>query len=369
MKLSPITKGALAVAFAASVGCQVLAGLDGERRLGATSTGTGTGGGVCVLATPPDPPKGGGGGSTELVFALHEMDLGEVMTLGTSKNVGLDLDGSCTCPDMPTCAAPDWATASHCDTNGGRDNGSGQAFSQINAAFAGLPIISSPEFSQQATNGKWSLLFRVRDYNDKPDDTQVRVAVYLTSGFGMTPKWNGADAWPVTDTSLADQMTIDQPVFEDDKAYVSGGVLVARFAQMAILFQSLGVRLRIDLRDVVVTGTLTETDAGERRLTQGTMAGLWAVSDLFADLAELRYNGGQTLCTDSGYYSTVKNAFCRSVDALAAGAGDPTKPCDALSFGMSFEAWPAQLGAAVMSAPPGGGCSSTNDPKDGHCGP
>jgi hypothetical protein len=371
LRLSTLTKSVLAIALCASAGCQLLAGLDGDRRLEPTGTGGtgGTGGGACVPVHPPKPPSGGGGGSTELVLALHQMDLGEVMTLPASKNVGFDIDGSCTCPAAPTCAEPTWASASHCDNDGGRDNAVGQAFNLINASFGGVPIISSVEFSQQATNGSWSLLFRVRDYNDKADDAQVRVAVYLTPGLGMKPAWDGSDTWPITDVSLTDMMSLDQPVFEDDKAYVSGGVLVAHFPQMAILFSSLGVHLRIDLHSVVVSGTLTDSDAGGKRLTQATMSGAWKVSDLFADLSDLRVNGGMALCTNSAYYITVKNAFCTAVDAVAKGGGGPTTPCDALSFGMSFEAWPANLGTPVMSMPLGGGCSSSSDPKNDTCGP
>jgi hypothetical protein len=52
-------------------------------------------------------------------------------------------------------------------------------------------------------------------------------------------------------------------------------------------------------------------------------------------------------------------------------AGDPAGPdagCDALSFGMSFEAYPIQLGAAEPLPAPSGGCPAATDPLTDTCG-
>jgi hypothetical protein len=364
-----------AAALAAGAGCALLAGLDGDRFLvdagqagsgGATGSGGsgGAAGSPCVLAVPPAPPKvKDAGGDEEFVAAVRTMDLGE----SASPGIGFDLDGVCTCPGPPSCAAPSWATASHCDAEGGRDNGAGQAFGKINAAFSPASIISSVELSQRANLGSWTILVRVRGYDGGDDDDQVDVALYLTTGFSGAPAWNGGDAWPVADVSLADAMTVDQPLVHDPAAHVTGGTLVARFAAVPLLFQGAGVQLRVDLSAVTLSAHLQATDGGGRRLTGGTVAATWKLADLFTNLSGLRINGGQALCTDSAYYLLVKSALCAAADLSAAGGGVDAG-CDALSFGMGFEGYPALLGSVAALPPPSGGCPMSTDPGMDVCG-
>ena len=365
----------LVVLFVGSVGCAILAGLDGDRRLAsgtggsssvsASSSASGSGGASCVPVHIPGPPMiQDAGGSLDFTVALRTIDLGESsVTMG---KVGLDRDGVCTCPGPPSCAEPTWAYASHCDGLGGRDNAAAQSFSLVNADLG--PVISSPQFSYEANKGAWSLLLRVRGYNGGADDDQVEAAFFMTPGLTSLPKWDGTDAWPVGDGSLADKMSLDQPLFVDPKAYVSGGVLVASLSKLSVLIQSAGVRLQLDLSDVALRATILQPDSGAGfHLTNGVLGASWILTDMFTDMGGLRLNG-VAICTDSLSYATAKSRLCGTVD-LGPSGSDAGAPCNALSFGMSFAADPAILGPVAALPAPSPGCSPMKDPSNDVCGP
>lgn len=352
-------------------GCALLAGVDGERHLGneattssssSSSSGGGAGGSVpvCSPALPPAPPTiKGAGGADVLTFALRTLDLG-----GPKKAVGFDLDGQCTCPGKTGCQEPAWAKGDHCDDPGGRDNGSGNAFASINAAFGA--IISSVELSDQAYKGKWSVLVKVSDYNGGDDDDQVEVALYTTPGTAAAPNWDGMDAWPVAPLSLADGMSLDQPINKDSKAYVTNRVLVAHLPGATVVFQGSGVHLQADLASVVLSATLEQKDTGAVQLASGTLTGAWTQTALFQSLSTLRVNGSMKLCVGDTYYGSAKKALCDEFDLSSTGALDT--PCDALSFAVGFEASPVLLVGVqpfdALSAP----CDPAKDPTTDVCG-
>ncbi|MEP7120992.1 MAG: hypothetical protein ABJE95_08790 [Byssovorax sp.] len=360
--------------FFASAGCALLAGVDGERHIGqetATSTasstsssGTGGSGGqapVCSLALPPTPPTTtDAGGADVLTFALREVDLG-----GPKKKVGFDLDGQCTCAGKTGCQEPVWAEADHCDDPDGRDNGAGNAFATINAAFGA--VISSVQLSDQAYKGKWSVLVKLSGYNGGDDDDQVEVALYTTPGTGaFTPKWDGMDAWPVAPTSLLDSMSLDMPVEKDPKAYVTNRVLVAHLPTATVVFQGSGVHLEFKLSSAIFSATLAAKDTGAVELTAGTLSGSWTEPELFKSLSGLRVNGGMNLCIGDTYYHPVKKALCDEIDLSS--TGKSSDPCDALSFSVGFEASPAMLMGVVAFDPLSGACDPAKDPATDLCG-
>jgi hypothetical protein len=368
----------VASVFFTSAGCAIIAGLDGERYVGqsattasassSSSSGAGGGGGsdaaVCSPALPPAPPTiMGAGGADVLTFAMRKIELG-----GPKKNVGFDLDGQCTCPGKTGCQEPAWAKGEHCDEADGRDNGSGNAFTAINEAFAPLGVISSSQLSQQANSGAWSLLVNVSGYNGGVDDDQVEVALYATPGLGpAAPKWDGTDAWPVAPLSLVDQISLNQPINKDAKAYVTNRVLVAHLPGATLVFQSPGVHLQVDLISAVFSATLEAKDSGAVRLTEGTMSARWSTPTLFKNLSDLRVNGNTTLCVGDTFYSIVKSALCEAVDLSS--TGTPGADCDALSFSVGFEASPALLGAVEPLLPLNGTpCPMATDPATDVCG-
>ena len=84
------------------------------------------------------------------------------------------------------------------------------------------------------------MLFRVSSYSGQRDDDQVEVSLY--AGYGLAPRpgdgdsgspplWDGDDRWKIMPEMLAPSASpsVDEPLYRDDHAYVSGGMLVAHF--------------------------------------------------------------------------------------------------------------------------------------------
>jgi len=373
-------------ALAATVGmasCATIAGIDGDFHLtgssstgatggggagGATSSGGaggsgGTGGTVpCVLDVPPDPPAvADDGGDIEFVTAMHSIDVDEVDFDATR---GLDLDGVCTCLNdaPPLCTA---VADIVCDGPGGIDNALGIIFAQVKQFSFGL--ITSGQLGSAANQGYWTSLWRVRGYNGKPDDAKVEVLFYGTQGVaaGMpVPQWDGGDAWPVDEGSLADPLDVDSALIQSSEAYVTGGVLVVRAPTGSIRMRGEVFSMNIVLDDVVTRAKL-EPAPGGYRLVDGVIAGKWSQVNAFKGLASIRYSGDMKLCTDDEKYGTVKATFCGKADLRQDGGPGA---CDMLSFGATFTSDPATLGPIVTpEGPPPNPCAAEKDPSTDSC--
>jgi hypothetical protein len=386
-----IVAGAIALGalgFGLATGCQYVAGLDGDY----------TKQEVCQpLHAPERPPQLPlGAPAPTFTVAMHTIDLDEQ---DAEPRFGIDLDGRCSCTlDQQSCAPPDPKKAI-CDDAHGLDNGAGVAFSRLATLSAGA--VSSSVLNAGLKTGLWSLLFQISKYTDGADDDAVTVQVFETTGTPSPPLWDGSDLWPISCTSLQG-MAPTQPLVQDDKAYVRGGVLVAHFESLGLPTRGKGVRLDVRLSNVTLTAKL-EKDAKSRfMLREGTIAGTWTQPEMFASLSSLRYNDKSKLCRDDGAYFAVKGTMCEVLDlhvvspsgadgggmggAGGAGGADPcgsekgavmgageihsdeALPCNAISFGIGFTADPAQLSGTVAApAPPDNPCAPENDPKGDSC--
>lgn len=374
------TTAAALLAAPFSLGCEAITGLDRDYHLGGTGGATGGAGGAsttssssggtggaggapgCVHATVPDPPGvADDGGSIEIITAMRSIALDEK---DTDVTLGLDLDGVCSCEngEPPTCQQP---AGDICDGPGGIDNAVGIIFATVYNLSSQL--INSGQISLAANSGDWTNLVRVLGYNGKPDDAKVTAMVYMTQGVnaGMPkPVWDGNDAWPIDDTSLADPLNLDSALIQSTEGYVTGGVLVLRIASEPIRMRGPLFSMDLDLTDVVVRATIEESPAGYK-LTNGVIGGKWTLADAFPGLSSIRYAGGSKLCTDDTNYAGVKGALCGNADIRADAAPGV---CDTLSFGATFTADPATLGAVVPAeGPPGDPCAMDKDPKTDTC--
>ncbi len=380
---------------------------------GSNSTSSAMGGGnggeggldPCTSARFPGPPASsdGGGDSVEFVVAFRSIDFGEelIETMGSDGRPGLgyDLDGRCTCieDNEASCVA---SPKDRCDGYGGIDNSISVLFA-LAATFS--ENFRSSFHSQNAANGEWSILVRVKDYNGLPNDNQVEVSLFTSSGMNedpclaqnndTVPDWDGSDRWPVMTASLNPLMgaggggggttgsgggvsyacgdddevakgnySFDSPKFFDGLAYVNNGVLVASLPEAGLVLDGDGGA--IDLTAGFLTGRLRQ-DAGAWYLDDGVLAGRWAARDAFLAVSGL--GSGGTLCTDDSLYQTLKQAVCDAQDITSQISG-PTAPCDAVSFGMGFNAEPAQLGFVYVPAPSNDPvCPPNTDPANDTC--
>lgn len=349
----------LVIALGSIAACAQIAGLDDDRHLDDGTT--------CDTTSVPGPPSSAGGGALEILVAVRSIDLGENAASDPMKS-SVNLDGACSCPGPTSCVEPMWAAADHCDNPGGRDNAAAQAWRVINEENPlKIPIISSSGFSGQIDAGAWSLLIRVTGYNGMPDDADVAVTLFASPGLGAAPNWDGKDAWSVADVSLVDKVSIAKPISTTTNAYVSGGVLVVSIAAVELLLFSPSIRMAVNLSSVVMRATIEKASGGGYRLSHGILGARWKVPDMMGDLGSVTILDTEHLCTTSTFHSFVKQKLCSVVD-IPSGVDGPASPCNAMSFGVGFEADPALLGPVKPGSAPSGGCTAQNDPGTQTCG-
>jgi len=309
------------------------------------------------------------GGDIDFRVAIRSVEFGDTET--NFDDIGYDLDFRCTCQgDANGCLRASWASADACDGPGGRDNMGGAFLGELSALFAGN---SSEDWSDNADQGEWSLLFRVRGYNGLPDDDQVRIDWYVADHYwgdkpdeSYQPAWDGTDTWPIRRSTLVDfggTYDLDEPKFHDDHAYVSGGVVVGSLPEAVIQIE---VFYAIELTGAFVTAQVQEGPSGWY-LTNGVVAARWKLSSVLGQIDQLEDPiFDLPLCTDHPLYPSAKESVCSFADVYS-GAGTPTTPCDSISVGMLFETVPAQFGEVTEDTASESDCEDAVNPAFDSC--
>lgn len=341
-------------------------GAGGTAGAGGTG-GTGAGGPTgCIRATYPPPPTTGDGPSMDdLVVAFHSIDMGD--TVGADPP-GLDLDFTCTCFEEAGDTCTTGASKPRCDGPGGVDNAGSKLF-QLVVDYLGDTYFGSDYYSSSADIGEWSLLVRISGYNGTPDDPEVGVALFVSPGMEMAavPKWDGTDAWPISDDTVGASGTTDEPIHVSNGAYVAEGTLVATMPSAAINLSGGTSTITVRILGGVISGKLLVEPFGAR-IEGGVIAARWAVKDVFAALSSYRGPNDSKLCKDGSFvYNAVKSRVCGAQDILTDPLLPASAPCDALSLGIGFTADPALLGPVVPAAVPSDGCPDGQDPADDFC--
>jgi hypothetical protein len=375
---------------------------------GTGGTGGGGGSGACDRAIWPDKAPGDPEQTKhDFVVAVRVFNLGEGFG-PEGPAIGFDLDDRCTClGEGDGCVVPSDARPNHCDGPGGRDNNTARLFQQAQLFF---PDASSQALSRAADAGLTSVLVRVSDYNGLPNDDKVRTALYLTPGIDdavppdcpfAAPEWDGKDVWPIATSCLEPPPAglggatgagggggaaaaggggaggmdctplasvpgydLDKPLYYDDNAYVSGGVLVANLPTSEVIIESANSQIQIKLTAGFATARISPTSDGWA-LVDGILTGRAKQGDVFKAVSTIS-KGGKPVCTDHFAYPTLKQAVCSHLD-VASTLGGPTTPCDAISFAVAFEAEPAKLGIVVEPKPPDSVCDADKDPAKDSC--
>ncbi len=394
-ELVAVLRVALALSACAmcTASCECVAGLDEDVALGAgggsssttvSSTGAGgegasspasagsggagqaggAGGSVdcSSLDVPGYPGVDDAGGDVTVVVAVRAIDLND----DDGPTAGLNLDGVCTCPGASSCIPhPDTDEDNLCDSERGIDAQSQTLFGQLslltNGAFA------SQQLSQDADAGEWTLLLRIEGWTGEPTDSKVRFSLFTSQAFGggVTPQWNGTDAWQVDRESVGSAGTVDDPRFFDDNAYIADGVLVASLPASGIVVVSEDARLKLAFVAGFLKARLVEAPTGWA-LREGVLSARLPTSAIFDSLDDFRDGNGDPLCTDNAIFGIARDTVCESADIFS-GTGTPTSPCDSISLGVGFDADPAMLGQVVDLSGQTPGCPEGTEPSRCDC--
>jgi hypothetical protein len=318
---------------------------------------------VDVGLSPPD----------DLVFAASNSDLGAASMDDAGqplyRDIGFDLDDTCTREGQaPPCVEPSWASAPHTDGVDGIDNAAGQSWWQ--AGFGPVTFSAANPVP----------IVRVGGYSGKPDDPQVAVSLYV--GLGLEPRADGADGgtfgdgqdrWKILPQMLrpsADGGTpsVDEPLFRDDQAYVSGGKLVAHFPEaLWTLGAPLAPAALARVYRLVVAGSLTRVSQTTWELQNLVVGFAVKPSDDFIFGAYLPFGTTNApLCQFASDFRAAEKRVCTFAD-IASTSDSASAPCDALSAGFRLQAKQAGFGEVLTQTPVPPPCAPGVHPEIDSC--
>jgi len=339
------------------VACQLIAGID-DRTVFSRDGGEAGSADPCQSSgfpSAPDPSTSDPSDPIDVTLALHTIDTGT--KVNPPQTWGFNLDKTCTCPQPNACKADQ----AFCDREAGVDDEGQNVFTELQTAakaFDAGGFFDDSFFNNALIAGQSGLLVRLRGYNGKADDAQVKVAIYSSPGIETptTPNWDGNDQWKV-DTNYLNP-TWDKPKYEAD-AYVRNFLLVASAAQIPIVVGSTsGQTVEINLNSGYIVAQLSVMGNQVDKM-KGTLAGRWKAEDFLTSLQSVPdpvFKPGY-LCQGRGIFIVIQKAVCGHRDVIAQkDNGNLNLVCDAVSFGVGFDALPAHSGAPTMPSATGYNC-------------
>ncbi len=357
--------GILAAAILA-VGCAELLGLDGlkDRVDGGSDGGSDALGegsvpeaSACALKHPPLPPAQDdpSDASVELFNVVREIKFAGPDAAAT---YGYDIDDIDTCClNAPESCVPPVVANKHCDEEGGVDNRGGESLQSI--LSVGIGGLNQESLNDALDGGAFSLGIAVEAYNGQPNDTQVVVAAFVSSGtvdadggYLHQAKWDGNDVWSIEQASTpggTDDAGIPYPFNFDAKAYVTNGTVVAHMTFPFVIGSGTGTGAVTTLTNAVMSGQLVP-DNGSFRIDNAQLSGRVRLTDLFSMMHGLPnpFAPGTFMCPGTNAYDYAKPLVCELADINADPSLDSTgAPCDAISFSAGFTMYRAQPGLVV----------------------
>lgn len=368
---------ASALFVAISLTCGACAAIFGFEELGSEKFDGGTtpeastpdapvdGGSDVVVPVPgcdkigiPDKPiatDSGSGDEEEILVAINTLDI------GITTAAGFNLDRACSpTRQLSTCIAggsgTDFDEFGKDTDDAGTDN-AGFALLKTVGAFGGG--FEPSAINERLRDGEFGGVIRITKWNGTPDDTDIVFEVFpalgvsvdqggtyvrktssVDAGFGPTDHWHRDTRFEGV-SGVSTQFSLN--------AWVSGGRVYARFAQLVIPVNVPDDPKPLDLtmREAIISAKLVQEN-GSYRLTDGILGGRIATKDFLRDVRTiyvLDNNGVKNafLCTSGSLgptlYNLVKQKVCIARDIIGSGADDRTKGCDAFSAGFRVDTY------------------------------
>jgi cysteine-rich repeat protein len=335
-----------------------------------------------TVADRPTAPDDGEASLPDIYVGWTKIRIGATRPDGTSaadawQSIGFDLDGTCT--NSATCKGPldsqscKPATAQiQYDGELCRDN----AFASLQQMVAQVPEVGTRfGISEDALNcnlwrGTYTVVLKISGYSGQLDDSQIRVDYYASPGLEKPPAWRCPEdgfrskypLWRVASEWHVDSSALTQPIaapgtlpnsnVADPNAYVKDGYLVAqlppettlRLAGDAIPYRGMAIKTQQGL----LVGNLYRGQDSTWQVRDGMVAGRIRSADFVTTFRQVGLCEGDSLVA---FYASLVDYSTGNADVLADGTSDPTRPCDAISMGIAFEAAQITPGTAADVSP------------------
>jgi hypothetical protein len=311
---------------------------------GSSSGSAGAGGG---LASPPPPgPHHAPDGTGTTVFAVSQLDVGLTDPDGMSDeqngwmHYGYNIDGLPAGDLSAFCMPLDGASAAEVHQHGidGIENSFGH---NIVPVFYGDP--SGPIGPGQPPD-HFTTLILLGDLGQGASYDPIPSSVAQGRMVGAAPMFDGTDVWPLvsgTRVGFASSYVVGDTWVSGASPESAAGPFVVQ-----LLVSDFAVTLKILLPRLSMKLDPTHTKA-----TSGIISGVLLTSDLEAEIQTIAGSFDPNLCSGPTIQSILQG-IAQASDILHDGTQDPTKPCDAISIGLGFEAVREQLGPVVQPSPP-----------------
>lgn len=319
------------------------------------------------------PPRPSTADTGDQVLTIGLRDIRLRQQANAWREIGLDLDGLCTTTALSDveCQPPS-DVGIQLDGEGGIDNAFHSLFEVIDLVFPSLADTAGAV----SEAGVGVVVLSIDGWNGSANDSRVEVtltqSVAGTSGTadqtappavefvnyepfmpGSTtplppPSWDGNDWLWVRDETFFMGDT-SRPRVQDTNAYIAEGTLVMRLPDRAeILFAGEDQGIRVQLTDAYVFGTFDEAFA---RVSPMTVTGRWSVLDLLDTASAVN------ICAGDTEYGILERKLEEVADVRSTpGTGGGAATCDAVSMGVTFEAYPVRIAGLEPGPPLPDGC-------------
>lgn len=333
--------------------------------------------------TPSDRPKDSGSGEdiAPIYLGWNHISTGDTEDDGELseawQNVGLDLDGVCT--NSSTCDMQESEQSCRAQSEMIPYDGLACRDNRFGAILARLRIIPDVAkrfgFSEALLNcnlhrGSYTVVLKVSAYNGTANDSEVRIDVYSSPGVvtalpwecspddsgASYPLWRASAAFKIDSNDLVDPMgeagNLPDSKMADPNAYVRDGYLVAHFPDGYVTrlapddTRTRGLALKS--QQSILTGRLYRAQDATWHIRDGIVAGRIRSDDLIQTFRALGVCPG--VGVDS-FYDLAVALTTENADVLADGTDASDRACDAVSFGIGYEAAQLTVGK-VVDAPP-----------------
>jgi hypothetical protein len=282
---------------------------------------------------------------------LGDKDTGDVATPDAWKHWGMNLDGQTSTPlSQEHCTLYPGAEPANVKTDG--DNGIDNSFGHnIVPSIISVESQASSEINAAIATGAPTLLFQT-SIGDNNGGGAARA--YRSAPFGSAPpSFDGTDVFPLDSSSfVGSEPGLADAISQDPGASLSGDVLNLSFKSLRLQVNAGPYTLLFTGYQVRVSMTM---NADHSRVLTGVVAGAIKTDEAIDEVRRMLYNTSLMICGNM----TVEQIISRAQDvvlSLPDGGGDPVitnptgVPCNAISFGIGFEAVAAKAGP-IVSAP------------------